>query len=87
MDKKIREQLQGMFEEGSDLEKQIKLCMYKPFGISVDTGDSKEPHWFNRHEDLEVYDNLIKIYKTPNENGLPRVSHGVCSEHKYLLGI
>ena len=86
MDEKIREILGKMVEEGNDLEKRLRICMYEPKGIRVETLDSEKQYWFNKAEDLEFYDDLIGVYKRPNENGLSRISHGLCSVHEHLLG-
>ena len=60
--------------------------MYDPRGIKVNIQGEDNPCWFNRVEDPEIYDDLMKIYEVPNANGLPRISHGVCNVHEPYLG-
>jgi len=83
----IIERLEGMLDEGEDVKKRLRICVYEPKGIRVETDDLEEPYWFNRHEYPEMYDDLMGAYETPTTaNGLPRISGGVCSIHRNLVG-
>jgi len=75
MEKNVEDSLKQTLAKGSDLSK--RLCLTEGLG---------EPYWFNRSENPKAYDLLVRAYEVPNINGLPRLSHGVCPNHKPFLG-
>jgi len=80
----VRVALERMLEKGRDLKSILTVCMYGK-GVKVDLGNENS-YWLNKSEDPDSHSQLIKNYEIPGTNGLPRLSHGVCANHKDRLG-